>query len=173
MINVLLVEDDATFSAIIESFLKKNGYQVEPYFSISNSISAIKKNKYDLILLDYRLGDGNGLEVLDFIHAQGLLIPVIIMTGFSDVRTAVRAMRKGVYDYITKPVNPDELLMVIKEALTNSIEKPASALKSKRLPEDHSDEKGYVKGKSKIANKLHEYIELVAPTDMTVLIRGE
>jgi len=173
MINVLLVEDDTTFSAIIESFLKKNGYQVEPYFSISNSIAAIKKNKYDLVLLDYRLGDGNGLEVLDFIQSQGLFVPVIIMTGFSDVRTAVRAMRKGVYDYITKPVNPDELLMIIKEALANPAEKPTSTVRSKRLQENRSNEKEYVKGKSKIANKLHEYIELVAPTDMTVLIRGE
>src|SRR5690554_2165805 len=173
MINVLLVEDDTTFSAIIENFLKKNGYQIDPYFSISNSISALKKNRYDLILLDYRLGDGNGLEVLDFIQAQGLLVPVIIMTGFSDVRTAVRAMRKGVYDYITKPVNPDELLMIIKEALANPAEKPTSTVRSKRLQENRSNEKEYVKGKSKIANKLHEYIELVAPTDMSVLIRGE
>lgn len=173
MINVLLVEDDTTFSAIIESFLKKNGYQVDPYFSISNSINAIKKNKYDLVLLDYRLGDGNGLEVLDFIQAQGIVVPVIIMTGFSDVRTAVRAMRKGVYDYITKPVNPDELLMILKEALTNSIEKPKIVSKLRLKEEDSPDEKEYVKGKSKIANKLQEYIDLVAPTDMTVLIRGE
>src|SRR5690606_32111168 len=172
MINVLLVEDDATFSAIIESFLKKNGYQVEPYFSISNSISAIKKNKYDLILLDYRLGDGNGLEVLDFIHAQGLLVPVIIMTGFSDVRTAVRAMRKGVYDYITKPVNPDELLMIMKEALAHPAE-PSVSLKEKVSAGKSLGDKEYVKGKSKVANKLQEYIELVAPTDMSVLIRGE
>src|SRR5690606_3363500 len=100
MINVMIVKDDTTCTAIIESFFKKNGYQVELYFSISNSIAAIKKNKYDLVLLDYRLGDGNGLEVLDFIQSQGLFVPVIIMTGFSDVRTAVRAMRKGVYDYI-------------------------------------------------------------------------
>ncbi|TCK85286.1 sigma-54-dependent transcriptional regulator [Albibacterium bauzanense] len=173
MINVLLVEDDTTFSAIIESFLKKNGYQVDPYFSISNSINAIKKNKYDLVLLDYRLGDGNGLEVLDFIQHHGLVVPVIIMTGFSDVRTAVRAMRKGVYDYITKPVNQDELLMILKEALTNSTEKPNIVSKLKLKEEDNSDEKEYVKGKSKIANKLQEYIDLVAPTDMTVLIRGE
>jgi two-component system response regulator HydG len=173
MINVLLVEDDTTFSAIIENFLKKNGYQVDPYFSISTSLVAIKKNKYDLVLLDYRLGDGNGLEVLDFLQAQGIRVPVIIMTSFSDVRTAVRAMRKGVYDYITKPVNPDELLMIIKEALVNSTVNPLAVSKAKVIQESISDEKEYVKGKSKIANKLHEYIDLVAPTDMTVLIRGE
>src|SRR5690606_25987963 len=130
----------------------------------------IKKNKYDLVLLDYRLGDGNGLEVMDFIHSQGLTIPAIIMTGFSDVRTAVRAMREGVYDYITKPVNPDELLMILEEALSNSSQKKTVNLKEKT---SSSEEKEYVKGISKIANKLQEYIELVAPTDMSVLIRGE
>src|SRR5690606_9779429 len=104
-------------------------YHVDPYFSIVSGIEAIKKNKYDLVLLDYRLGDGNGLEVMDFIHSQGLTIPAIIMTGFSDVRTAVRAMREGVYDYITKPVNPDELLMILEEALSNSSQKKTVNLK--------------------------------------------
>jgi len=170
MVNILLVEDDATFSAIIEGFLKKKGYHVDPYFSIAGGIEAIKKNKYDLVLLDYRLGDGNGLEVMDFIHSQGLTIPAIIMTGFSDVRTAVRAMREGVYDYITKPVNPDELLMILTEALSNSSQKKTVSLKERKTS---SEEKEYVKGKSKVANKLQEYIELVAPTDMSVLIRGE
>jgi len=173
MINILLVEDDTTFSAIIENFLKKNGYHVDPYFSIKNSIDAIKKNKYDIVLLDYRLGDGNGLEVLDFIHSEGLSIPAIVMTGFSDVRTAVRAMRKGVYDYITKPVNPDELLMILEEALTNNFERPSAVIKEKINVESSSNEVEYIKGKSKIANKLQEYIDLVAPTDMSVLIKGE
>ena len=170
MTKILLVEDDATFSAIIEGFLKKKGYQVDPYFSIVSGIEAIKKNKYDLVLLDYRLGDGNGLEVMDYIHSQGLNIPAIIMTGFSDVRTAVRAMREGVYDYITKPVNPDELLMILKEALSNPSQKQSISLKEKAIC---SEDREYVKGKSKVANKLQEYIELVAPTDMSVLIRGE
>jgi len=173
MINILLVEDDTTFSAIIENYLKKNGYHVDPYFSVSNGIDALKKNKYDLVLLDYRLGDGNGLEVLDYMQADEIDIPTIIMTAFSDVRTAVKAMRKGVYDYITKPVNPDELLMILKEALSNPSEKSSPHLKEKINAQSSFDDKEYVKGKSKGANKLQEYIELVAPTDMSVLIRGE
>src|SRR5690606_1231714 len=173
MTNILLVEDDTTFSAIIENFLKRKGYQVEPYFTISSGIEALKKSKFDLVLLDYRLSDGNGLEVLDFMQLQKLSIPTIIMTSFSDVRTAVRAMRKGVYDYITKPVNPDELYMILQEALESSPEDTSPSLREKTVARRVADDKEYVKGNSKVANKLQEYIELVAPTDMSVLIRGE
>lgn len=173
MINILLVEDDTTFSAIIENFLKRKGYQVDPYFTIASGIEALKKNKFDLVLLDYRLGDGNGLEVLDFMQVHEITIPTIIMTSFSDVRTAVRAMRKGVYDYITKPVNPDELYMILKEALEGSSQKASTHLRVKINSKRVADNKEYVIGNSKVANKLQEYIELVAPTDMSVLIRGE
>lgn len=175
MINIMLVEDDITFSTILENFLKKNGYNVDPYFSIKSALKAIDEVNYDLFLMDYRLGDGNCLEIMDALHEKGLNPPAIVMTGFDDVRTAVKAMRKGVYDYITKPVNPEELLMIVKESLklnTNTTATPSSNLKnivSKTIDEAPK----YVAGKSRLANKLQEYIQLVAPTDMSVLIRGE
>lgn len=174
MVKVLLVEDDATFSTIIENYLKKHQYQVDAQFSIASGLEAIKNNKYDLLLLDYRLGDGNGFELLDYTRDQGLNIPAIIMTGFSDVRTAVKAMRKGVYDYITKPVNPEELLMILKGALENpEVGKPAAVQEKSKTHKLTSSSPEYIQGKSKIAIKLQEYINLVAPTDMSILIRGE
>ncbi len=173
MVNILLVEDDTTFSAIIENYLKKHHYNVDPYFSIAASIEALAKHRYDLILLDYRLGDGDCFEVLDYIFEKGLQIPVIVMTGFSDVRTAVKAMRKGVYDYITKPVNPEELLMILKAALESEPASPSASLVQKTSKESQKALPDYIRGKSRLANKLQEYIELVAPTDMSVLIRGE
>src|SRR5690554_6543683 len=170
MINIMLVEDDITFSTIIESFLKKNGYSVDPYFSINGALKALEKSEYDLFLMDYRLGDGNCLEVMDVLHEQGLNPPAIVMTGFDDVRTAVKAMRKGVYDYITKPVNPEELLMIVKESLKATIDGASGNLKN--IVDKVADQSPkYVEGKSRLANKLQEYIQLVAPTDMSVLIR--
>lgn len=168
----MLVEDDITFSTIIESFLKKNGYSVDPYFSISGALKALDKSEYDLFLMDYRLGDGNCLEVMDVLHEKGLNPPVIVMTGFDDVRTAVKAMRKGVYDYITKPVNPEELLMIVKESLKENTSKISDRLKSKVISVEENGPE-YIVGDSRLANKLQEYIQLVAPTDMSVLIRGE
>src|SRR5690554_452958 len=172
MINIMLVEDDITFSTIIESFLKKNGYSVDPYFSINGALKALEKSEYDLFLMDYRLGDGNCLEVMDVLHEKGLNPPVIVMTGFDDVRTAVKAMRKGVYDYITKPVNPEELLMIVKESL-KAKEIDTSENLRKKVSHIIDESPKYVEGTSRSANKLQEYIQLVAPTDMSVLIRGE
>lgn len=174
MTKVLLVEDDATFSAIIENYLKKHQYHVDVQFSIAGGMEAVKNDKYDLLLLDYRLGDGNGFELLDYTRDEGMNIPAIVMTGFSDVRTAVRAMRKGVYDYITKPVNPDELLMILKGALGNPEEiKPATVKERSKSNKPSLSFPEYIEGKSKQAVKLQEYINLVAPTDMSILIRGE
>src|SRR5690606_7679207 len=117
MANILLVEDDTTFATILENFLKKKGFEVVVKYSVKSGIEALKAHEFQLILLDYRLGDGIGLEVLDALRAQDKVIPSVIMTSFNDVRTAVNAIRQGVFADITKPVNPDELLMAVSDAL--------------------------------------------------------
>jgi len=116
MAKILLVEDDITFSQLLQHFLAKNGHVVEPANTIKAGIKLLEQ-KFDLLLLDYRLPDGIALDVLTKSAENGDKIPAIIMTSFNDVRTAVKAMQAGAFDYITKPVNPDELLMIIGEAL--------------------------------------------------------
>lgn len=170
MTRIMLVEDDVTFSTIIEGFLKKHSYSVDPYFSVQGALKALEKSSFDLFLMDYRLGDGNCLDILDVLHEKGLNPPVIVMTGLSDVRTAVNAMRKGVYDYITKPIHPDELLMIIQESLKKETKSESSYNK---LHPEIIGTPDYIVGESRLANKLQEYIQLVAPTDMSVLIRGD
>ena len=174
MANILLVEDDTTFAAILENFLKKKGFEVVVKYSVKSGIEALKDDTFHLILLDYRLGDGIGLDVLEALRKQGKVIPSIIMTSFNDVRTAVKAIRQGVFDYITKPVNPDELLMVVNEALEGkSTERAYAAVSQIQQQSEGIDRADFVQGSSQAAQKLHEYIALVAPTDMSVLIRGE
>src|SRR5690606_7380097 len=173
MANILLVEDDTTFATILENFLKKKGFEVVVKYSVKSGIEALKTNAFQLILLDYRLGDGIGLEVVDALRAQGKVIPSIIMTSFNDVRTAVNAIRQGVFDYITKPVNPDELLMVVNEALEGKSAERVSTAPHARRGNVGAPALDAVEGTSKAARKLHEYIALVSPTDMSVLIRGE
>ncbi|MFB2120025.1 sigma-54-dependent transcriptional regulator [Parapedobacter sp. 2B3] len=172
MANILLVEDDTTFATILENFLKKKGFDVVVKYSVKGGIEALRTQDFQLILLDYRLGDGIGLEVVDALRAQGKVIPSVIMTSFNDVRTAVNAIRQGVFDYITKPVNPDELLMVVNEALEGKSAHKANATVKVRK-ETAAPLLDFVEGASTAARKLHEYIALVAPTDMSVLIRGE
>jgi two-component system response regulator HydG len=165
MSKILLVEDDVMFSQLLEGFLKKNHFEVEARYDVKSSLQGLTTDTYNLFLLDYRLPDGNGLDVLKAAREEGISVPAIIMTSFNDVRTAVSAMRSGAFDYITKPVNPDELLMVIKDALSRH--QPGKAQES---PETLS---GFIEGDSEASLKLKEYIELVAPTDMSVIIQGE
>ncbi|MGM9479060.1 sigma-54-dependent transcriptional regulator [Pedobacter sp. GSP4] len=164
MARILILEDDTTFAQLLEGFLTKNRHEVTLVTHVKQSFKQIESNEFDLLLIDYRLPDGTGFEVLNHIRDLGLSIPVIIMTSFNDVRTAVKSIQLGAFDYITKPVNPDELLMVIKNSLSKKDQKNTEP------KEINSD---FIKGKSAIADKLYEHINLVAPTDMSVIIQGE
>jgi two-component system, NtrC family, response regulator HydG len=164
MASVLLIEDDITFSRILEGFLAKHGYRVTVNHSGKEGLKSFESKAFDIVLLDYRLPDTNGVDVLVEMKKMSVNIPVIIMTGFSDIRTAVKAIKLGALEYITKPVNPDELLMLVKEA--NKAERPTI---KKKVARDGQ----FVQGRSTSAAKLHDYIRLVAPTSMSVIIQGE
>lgn len=160
MAKILIVDDDSTFSHVLENFLQKKGHDPVLKSSVKAGINSLKNTSFDLLLLDYRLPDGTGLDLLNETRATGILLPTIMMTSFNDVRTAVQAMRMGVFDYITKPVNPDELLLVIDNALST--------------PKTTSTQvQGVIKGTDQQSKKLDEHIELIAPTDLSVLIQGE
>ena len=165
MSKILLVEDDLTFSLILEGFLKNQGYEVEVVHRIKDGIKALNSQPCELLLIDYRLPDGTGFEILEAVRASKKPVPVIMMTSFREVGTAVRAMRLGAFDYITKPVNPDELLMVVQEAL-HTKETPATAKNAKTTPL-------LIQGHSEASQQLYEFIGLVAPTEMSVIIQGE
>ncbi|RZK14267.1 MAG: sigma-54-dependent Fis family transcriptional regulator, partial [Pedobacter sp.] len=164
MAKILILEDDTTFAQLLEGFLTKNNHEITLVTHIKQSFKLIENETFDLLLIDYRLPDGIGFEVITHVRNLSLSIPIIIMTSFNDVRTAVKSMQMGAFDYITKPVNPDELLMVIKNSLTKKDSKEI------KLEATDSD---FIKGKSAIADKLYEHIALVAPTDMSVIIQGE
>ncbi|WP_316811259.1 sigma-54 dependent transcriptional regulator [Pedobacter heparinus] len=164
MAKILIIEDDSTFSQVLEGFFTKHGH--EPYVvnDVKKAFKITDQQSFDLFLIDYRLPDGTGLDILSYLLEKGLAQPVIIMTSFNDVRTAVKSIQLGAFDYITKPVNPDELMMIIKNALG----KKEGSITTKSV--EHTDA---IKGKSAIADKLYEHINLVAPTDMSVIIQGE
>ena len=164
MAKILILEDDTTFAQLLEGFLTKNSHEVTLVTHIKQSLKLIENESFDLFLIDYRLPDGIGFDLISHARNLGLFTPIIVMTSFNDVRTAVKSMQLGAFDYITKPVNPDELLMVIK----NSLNKKDS--KEIKLEGNDAD---FIKGKSAIADRLYEHIALVAPTDMSVIIQGE
>lgn len=164
MAKILILEDDTTFAQLLEGFLTKNGHAITLATHIKPSLKLIENETFDLFLIDYRLPDGIGFDVITHARNLGISTPIIIMTSFNDVRTAVKSMQMGAFDYITKPVNPDELLMVIKNSLSK---------KESRDVKIETADADLIKGKSAIADRLYEHIALVAPTDMSVIIQGE
>lgn len=160
MAKILIIEDDNTFAQIIASFLTKNGHHITVKGNVATALELLSHERFQLLLVDYRLPDGTGIDVLHHRRETGLSIPAIIMTSFNDVRTAVKSIHLGATDYITKPINPDELLMVVENVL---------------LKKEHSSEtdKNYIKGNSEVAQRVYQHIDLVAETDMSVIIQGE
>lgn len=174
MAHLLLVEDDTTFSKLLSNFLGKHGHAVQVCSTIAGARDAIRSkagasDDFAVFMLDYRLPDGNSLDLLKSLREEGNRTPALIMTSFNDIRTAVNAMQSGAFDYITKPVNPEELLMVLKEALNRKTEVSVKTINKK--PEKQSLD--FIEGNSKISKQLYEYVRLVAPTDMSVIIQGE
>ncbi len=166
MAALLLIEDDLTFSRILEGFLSKNGHTVKVCHTGKDGLRIAKEQKFDTVLLDYRLPDTAGLEVLEGIKESSPDTAVIIMTGFSDIRTAVKAMKAGAMEYITKPINPEELLMLLKQSLQPKADKVVKTKSTARAS-------ALVDGNSASSKHLYDHIRLVAPTDFTVIIEGE
>jgi two-component system response regulator HydG len=163
MAKILILEDDLTFSQLLEGFFRKHKYEPVVAYKVKEALKLLDQQTFDLLLVDYRLPDGTGLDVLATVKEKGLSTPVVIMTSFNDVRTAVKSIQLGAFDYITKPVNPDELLMIIESGLH-------TGSKSNNKPIQHADT---IKGNSPLAEKLYAHIDLVAPTDISVIIQGE
>jgi len=178
--KILIIEDDIDMSLLLKRFLTKNGYDVETVASGKIGISAFETNQTDLVLCDYRLGDMEGVEVLKKIKDIEPTVPFIIMTGYSDIRTAVNVMKMGAFDYLAKPLLPDETLQIIKRALSGYShlphiidEEPKSEAGTKSNTKTNIGKNDYVFGKSPHSKELLRQIELVAPTNYSVIIYGE
>ncbi len=108
--SILIVEDDLTFSTMLKTWLGKKGFEVETASTQAKARKQIGTCDFDLILSDLRLPDQDGLSLLSWLREQGNQVPFIIMTSYAEIQSAVRAMKEGATDYISKPVQPDELL---------------------------------------------------------------
>ena len=175
MTKILLIEDDVAFCKLLEKFLIKKSFEVTTAFSAAEAKSKVKNSEFDLIITDLRLPDYDGILLMTEIKAIHPAVPVLLMTGYSDVSTAVKAIKNGAADYISKPFNPEEVLLVINNALhsdSKELNNVASISKSIKQATKKS-ENNFVQGISKASQKLAEYIQLVSPTNMSVLIIGE
>ena len=170
----MVIDDDTSFCVMLKTFLQKKGYDVTNAFNAKEAEEAIRNQIFDVVLTDIRLPDSDGIQILKYIKETSFKTQVVLMTGYTDIKTAVSAMKMGAYDYVGKPINPDEILHTIEQALKKRLEKPEQPVTEKKeKKETSSSDFAFVKGGSSTSNQLHEYISLVSPTNMSVLIIGD
>lgn len=177
MLRLLIIDDDKDICLVLSKFLTKNNYEVDVAHRGDEGLKLLRAHDYTLILCDYRLPDFTGVEMLRKIKLLQPAVAVIIITGYSDVRTAVETFRYGANDYVTKPLYPDELLITIKETIAKN-EKRNSAESEDTVPEIRKNKinsapLNFIVGKSVQSQTVQRYIELIAPSDMSVIINGE
>jgi two-component system response regulator HydG len=181
MPNILIIDDDTAFCQMLQKFLAKKGYDVVASYSAPDAKREFEGQNFDVILTDLRLPDYDGIQLLSDIKSSNPSTAVIVMTGYAEVGSAVQAMKKGAFDYISKPFTPENIVAIIEKAIKNKenlsfrtipVQKD-SITRKETGPTTLSSSENIVKGTSTASKKLEEYIMLVAPTDMSVLITGE
>jgi DNA-binding NtrC family response regulator len=171
MDTVLIVEDKESMAEMLKETLEADGYNVILARDGVEGIRYLKEGKIDLVLTDLKLPKKNGIDILRASKEENQLIPVIIMTAFGSVDTAVAAMKEGAFDFITKPFDTDHLLVLIKRALENQRLLTENIL----LKEEFASKFGLPKiiGKSETIMNVAQVVQKVAPTKTTVLLMGE
>ena len=168
MKHILIVEDDTTFAVMLQTWLSKKKFSVASVSGIAAAKKTLIESSVDLVLCDLRLPDGDGIDLLEWVSSRNVNVPLIIMTSYAAIPSAVQAMKLGARDYISKPVNPEDLLQKINEVFNAGVKTGKQIPVSESVPE----ETNYLEGQSEAARQLYTYVKLVAPTSMSVLING-
>ncbi len=171
MARILVVDDDSSFCIMLKTFLSKKGHGVSEAFSVSEALRQFAADEFDIVLTDYRLPDGSGLDILREVKSQKPEAGVIIMTGYADIRMAVKTIKLGAFDYVAKPINPDEITLTIQNLLSQGNTKEVKETKHKTSVKEKTPE--FIQGQSDNAQLVQEHVELVAPTNLSVIIQGD
>lgn len=171
--RILILEDDVTFGTMLKTWFTKNSWDTTWVSKVEQAKSEFTNKTFDLILSDLRLPDGDGIIFLTWLRENNIMTPLIIMTSYSDVQTAVLAMKLGASDYLQKPINPTILQQKIEIALSTPVEADVKVDDNKPKNKQKQSSNKVVKGSSSVMQRLYSHIDLVAPTKMSVLILGE
>src|SRR6266496_1469905 len=173
--RVLIIDDDMDMCALLSRFLSRNGYDTDVAYSGQKGIAKFEEENFDVVLCDYRLGNMDGKEVMLSVKKIKPDAIVLIITGYSDIKTAIDVIKQGAYDYITKPLIPDEVLSVLNKALDQpspAAEKNNSVAKNKTTPGKYHKQE-FLIGEAPATKYLYEQIEIVAPTNYSIILYGE
>ncbi len=159
--KVLIIDDDTFICRQLKTYLQKNGFEAIVAYSANNGLKALKSGGVFFVLCDYRLPDADGMEVFERIRKLDPWVPVVFMTAYADVRTAVKAIQAGALDYVTKPLIPEEILKLLRR----TVNRDSGA--------DRLFQHDFISGESAAIQNVLNHVELVAPCDLSVLIEGE
>ncbi len=169
--TLLLVDDDVAHRTMLKANLAAEGFHIKELADGDEVLPFLGRHKIDLILLDMKMVRMDGLTTLSVLLQAGYTLPIIVLTAFSSIESAVEAMKKGAFDYITKPVDIEELKLLINRALSFRVLSEENAILNTRLNKQFSFAK--IIGKSSAMQEMFTVLAMVAPTDATVLITGE
>jgi two-component system response regulator HydG len=169
--KILIVDDELSHRQMLEAVLSTEGYEIQQAEDGESAIKAIEERFYDLILMDVRMRGVGGIEASKKIKEISPGIPIIIMTAYASVNTAVDALKSGAYDYLTKPLDIDELKILVDKALRHRQLEQENLYLKEQLRDRFNFSN--IIGRSLEMKKLLETVALVAPTEATVLILGE
>ncbi|WP_421941680.1 sigma-54-dependent transcriptional regulator [Pedobacter sp.] len=176
--KILIIDDEVNIGLLLSRFLTRNGFEVANVITGGSAFELMAAERFDLVLCDYRLDDTDGRAILIKIKEEYPFTGVIIITGYSDIKLAVELIKLGAYDYITKPLYPDEILNTINKALeTQRALNESSVTETKTTTTqaasgyvNHGD---YIDGKSEVSLKLLKQIQLIAPTAYSIILTGK
>lgn len=173
MSKILVIDDNIDTCQLLKSFLTRKGYEVDYAITGYDGLKKINSFKPEVVLCDFRLPDKDGLEMIRSIKGLNPAIQVIIITGYGDVQLAVKAIKVGAFEYVTKPILPEEILLNIRQALDTPIKGTEEVIKKTVNKKIKKTVPSIIKGTSDQSKQLYNLIDLVSPTDMTVMVLGE
>ncbi|MFP4470212.1 MAG: sigma-54-dependent transcriptional regulator [Bacteroidales bacterium] len=159
--NILIIDDDHYIISLLDNFFKREGYKTYTLTKGKPALELLREEEIDAVLCDIRLPDINGAELLKHIRQVRPDLPVIMMTAYAEIRVAVETIKTGAFDYVTKPIYPEEISNIVKKAIR------------RRDSAEPKVDKDFITGNCKNMLELIDQAKLVAPTDMSVLIQGE
>ncbi|MBO9636577.1 MAG: sigma-54-dependent Fis family transcriptional regulator [Siphonobacter aquaeclarae] len=173
MQKILVIDDDTDICLLLRRFLGRNGFEVAIAHTGASGLEQLTEFKPDLVMTDFRLGDMDGGQLLVRIKEQFPHVPVIVITGYSDIKIAVSVMKQGAFDYVTKPLFPDEILVTIRKALSNEARSIGEETVAAATPATRREPEQYLFGNGPESKYLFRQVDLVAPTNYSVIIYGE
>jgi len=171
MDTVLIIDDKKSMVDMLSKTFQSEGFSVLAASSVAEGRKLIQQGEMDIVVTDLRLPDGNGIEVLRAVKESSQLIPVVLMTAHGNIEIAVRAVKDGAYDFLSKPFDPEHLLIIVKRALAESASRKENIILKKEFSRflDMPD----IIGVSKVWDQVMAKVHKVAPMKTTVLVLGE